>query len=157
MSRGAIPIELCNVIPGQIMRKQFPEDKTNEMVEFARKVPAERLAAIKAGLDVITALILCWTNLTPFQLLKYEKSPYVQQFGMDISKSPMTLTARVLNPPMLRYGGGGTQATIVRFHREINLYLWCYIFSIETCKWTVEYVCRNLFYHMIYFLIFLQA
>jgi eukaryotic translation initiation factor 2C len=66
MSRGAIPIELCNVIPGQIMRKQFPEDKTNEMVEFARKVPAERLAAIMAGLDVITALILSWTNVTLF-------------------------------------------------------------------------------------------
>ena len=66
MSRGAIPVELCNVIPGQIMRKQFPEDKTNEMVEFARKVPADRLAAIMAGLDVITALILSWTNLTLF-------------------------------------------------------------------------------------------
>lgn len=55
MSRGAIPIELCTVVPGQIMRKQFPEDKTNEMVEFARKVPAERLAAIKKGLEVILA------------------------------------------------------------------------------------------------------
>ena len=47
-----IPIELCTVLPGQLMRKQFPEDKTNDMVEFARKRPAERLAAIREGLQV---------------------------------------------------------------------------------------------------------
>jgi uncharacterized protein YpbB len=47
-----IPIELCTVLPEQLMRKQFPEDKTNDMVEFARKRPAERLAAIREGLKV---------------------------------------------------------------------------------------------------------
>ena len=47
-----IPIEVCTVLPGQLMRKQFPEDKTNDMVEFARKKPAERLAAIREGLQV---------------------------------------------------------------------------------------------------------
>lgn len=45
-------MELCHVLPGQLMRKQFPEDKTNEMVEFARKKPHERLQAIQRGLQV---------------------------------------------------------------------------------------------------------
>jgi len=40
------------------MRKQFPEDKTNDMVDFARKKPDERLAAIVQGLQVTTASAL---------------------------------------------------------------------------------------------------
>jgi len=55
-----IPIELCTVLPGQLMRKQFPEDKTNDMVDFARKKPAERLAAIQKGLQVSLALGFHW-------------------------------------------------------------------------------------------------
>jgi len=56
MGRGAIPMELCQVLPGQLMRKQFPEDKTSDMVDFARKHPNERLAAIKEGLKVIIVM-----------------------------------------------------------------------------------------------------
>ena len=49
-------MELCQVLPGQLMRKQFPEDKTSDMVDFARKHPNERLAAIKEGLKVIIVM-----------------------------------------------------------------------------------------------------
>lgn len=95
VGRGAmIPLETCNVLPGQLMRKQFPEDKTTDMVNFARKQPADRLAAIREGLNV----------------LQYGQSEYVRRFGMQINPTPMTVTARVLLPPTLRYGG--SQATI---------------------------------------------
>ena len=55
-----IPIELCEVMPGQIMRKQIPPDMTTEIVEFSKMTPAQRLSSIKAGLDVreITILLL---------------------------------------------------------------------------------------------------
>lgn len=46
------------------MRKQFPEDKTNDMVDFARKRPAERLAAIQKGLQVSLAFGFRWAFLT---------------------------------------------------------------------------------------------
>lgn len=52
-SSGAlIPIELCNVPPGQIMRKQIPADKTTDVVEFSKMNPADRLSSIKRGLNV---------------------------------------------------------------------------------------------------------
>ena len=39
-------------MPGQIMRKQIPADKTTDVVEFSKMNPAQRLASITAGLNV---------------------------------------------------------------------------------------------------------
>lgn len=47
-----IPLELCIVPPGQIMRKQVPPEKTKDVLEFATKKPADRLQSIKNGLAV---------------------------------------------------------------------------------------------------------
>ena len=48
-----IPLELCTVPPGQIMRKQVPPEKTKDVLEFATKRPEARLASIINGLGVI--------------------------------------------------------------------------------------------------------
>ena len=54
MGNGAlIPMELCSIPEGQIMRKQLPPEKTKDMVEFATKRPNERLDSIKRGLGVL--------------------------------------------------------------------------------------------------------
>lgn len=47
-----IPMELCNVVEGQIMRKQIPPEKTRDVLSFATKKPSERLASIARGLGV---------------------------------------------------------------------------------------------------------
>ena len=53
LGNGAlIPLEMCTVPPGQIMRKQVPDDKVKAVVEFATKRPEERLASIRMGLGV---------------------------------------------------------------------------------------------------------
>jgi len=53
LSTGAlIPLELCQVPPGQIMRKQVPPDKRNSVLKFATKRPNDRLASICNGLNV---------------------------------------------------------------------------------------------------------
>ncbi|KAF9480194.1 argonaute-like protein [Pholiota conissans] len=88
-SAGAkIPLEFCMVPRGQIMRKQFPADKTNDMLEFSKQTPKERLTSIKTGL----------------QVLQYGQSQYVRQFGLNVEQAPLTVQARVLAPPVLRYG-----------------------------------------------------
>ncbi|KAI0254712.1 argonaute-like protein [Lactifluus subvellereus] len=88
LSTGAlIPLELCHVPPGQIMRKQVPPDKTNSVLEFATKRPNERLESICNGLAV----------------LEYGQSEYVRQFGMVVENEPLKIRARVINPPTLRY------------------------------------------------------
>lgn len=87
---AVIPLELCEVPAGQIMRKQIPADKTNDVLEFSKLNPANRLASIRTGL----------------QVLQYGQSEYVRQFGMNVTPTPMAVKARVLAPPVLRYGQG---------------------------------------------------
>jgi eukaryotic translation initiation factor 2C len=100
-----IPIELCEVMPGQIMRKQIPPDMTTQVVEFSKMTPAARLASIRAGLDV----------------LQYGQSEYVRSFGMNVTPTPIAVAARVLPPPMLRYGPGSAEATIRPFNGQWNM------------------------------------
>ncbi|KAG7099080.1 hypothetical protein E1B28_000955 [Marasmius oreades] len=93
-----IPLELCKVPPGQIVRKQVPPEKTKDVLDFATKRPADRLQSILNGVDV----------------LQYGQSEYVRQFGMhiDTSMGALQVQARVLPPPTLKYGRQSKQATI---------------------------------------------
>ncbi|KAH9077150.1 argonaute-like protein [Lactarius deliciosus] len=86
-SGALIPLELCHVPPGQIMRKQVPPDKTNSVLEFATKRPHERLGSIINGLGV----------------LDYNQSEYVREFGMTVANEPTRVQARILDAPKLRY------------------------------------------------------
>ncbi|KAJ7047297.1 argonaute-like protein [Mycena alexandri] len=97
-SGALIPLELCMVPPGQLMRKQVPPEKTKDVLDFATKKPGDRLRSIVNGLEV----------------LAYGQSEYVRQFGMtvDHAAGPLKITARVLKPPMLKYGPGSRQMTI---------------------------------------------
>jgi len=97
-SGAKIPLELCTIPPGQLMRKQIPPEKTKDVLEFATKRPRDRLDSIKNGLGV----------------LAYGQSEYVRQFGMNVNTTgPLKVQARVLKPPTLRYGAGSKQPTIV--------------------------------------------
>ncbi|KAK7061790.1 hypothetical protein R3P38DRAFT_3490883 [Favolaschia claudopus] len=97
-SGALIPLELCEVPPGQLMRKQVPPEKTKDVLDFATKKPLDRLSSIKKGLDV----------------LAYGQSEYVRQFQMNVdhASGPLRVQARVLKPPMLKYGPGSRQLTI---------------------------------------------
>lgn len=93
---GLIPMELCTVLPGQIMRKELPSDKTADMVAFSTKKPQERLSSIIDGLSV----------------LNYGQSEYLRQFNMQVKPNPVEFQGRVLNPPVLRYGAGSKDPKI---------------------------------------------
>lgn len=88
-SGALLPIELCHVPPGQIMRKQVPSELTKNVLDFATKKPHERLQSIKNGLNV----------------LSYGQSDYVRQFGMHMEPNtgPLKVNARILPPPTLKY------------------------------------------------------
>ncbi|KAH9853511.1 argonaute-like protein [Lenzites betulinus] len=121
-SGALIPMEVCTIPKGQIMRKQVPPEKTKDVLDFATKKPQERLASIKAGLGV----------------LAYGQSEYVRQFGMIVSPNavPYSLQARVLDPPVLQYGQGSRQLTIKprdgawnmidkKFYKPVAIRRWC--------------------------------
>ncbi|KAI0313364.1 argonaute-like protein [Amylostereum chailletii] len=91
-----IPMELCEVPPGQIMRMKMPWEKTSLVLDFAMKKPQERLQSIRNGLAV----------------LSYGQSEYVRRFGMVVQNEPLNIKARVLQPPMLKYGANSKQPII---------------------------------------------
>ncbi|KAG6866468.1 hypothetical protein C0991_003986 [Blastosporella zonata] len=103
-SGALIPLELCIVPPGQIMRKQVPPEKTKDVLDFATKRPADRLRSITDGLAV----------------LAYGQSEYVRQFGMHVDTSgPLKVQARVLRPPTLKIDK--------RFFRPAEVTEWCVV------------------------------
>ncbi|KAJ7778889.1 Piwi domain-containing protein [Mycena olivaceomarginata] len=90
-----IPLELCNVLPGQLVRKEIP-DKKADLVAFATKAPKDRLASIGKGMEV----------------LAYGQSEYVRKFGLRVNPTVVSTKARVLTAPTLKYGAGGKAASI---------------------------------------------
>ncbi|KAI0773448.1 ribonuclease H-like domain-containing protein [Irpex lacteus] len=95
-SGALIPLELCTMPPGQIMRKQVPSDRTKDVLNFATKKPAQRLQSIRDGLGV----------------LQYGQSEYVRQFGLHVEEQPQSVRARVLPAPTLKYGVGSRQPNV---------------------------------------------
>lgn len=95
-TKAIIPLELLQVLPGQICKKQIPPEKTNDVLEFSTKKPQDRLQSIRNGLAV----------------LAYGQSEYVRQFGMNVTMEPLKVNARVLVPPTLKYGAQSKQPTI---------------------------------------------
>ncbi|RPD63356.1 argonaute-like protein [Lentinus tigrinus ALCF2SS1-6] len=96
-SGAQIPMECCFVPEGQFMRKQVPPEKVKDVLAFSAKSPQERLKSICDGL----------------QTLAYSGSDYVREFGMQVEERHLTVQARVLTAPTLKYGEGSQQPTVV--------------------------------------------
>ncbi|KAI0766861.1 argonaute-like protein [Trametes elegans] len=112
-----IPIECCTIPAGQIMRKQVPPQHTKAVLDFATKKPVPRLDAIRTGL----------------QVLQYGQSEYLR-----VNPDPVSLDARVLDAPTLRYGPGSGQPTIrprdgawnmidKKFYKPASIARWCVV------------------------------
>ncbi|QRV72448.1 argonaute-like protein [Ceratobasidium sp. AG-Ba] len=87
---AAFPIELCNIIPGQLMRKQIPPDMIASVLSFSTKAPGRRLDSIVAARAA----------------LQYGQSEYMNGFRMVVGPEPERCLARVLPAPALNYGAG---------------------------------------------------
>ncbi|KAK0229201.1 argonaute-like protein [Armillaria nabsnona] len=89
-SGAFIPLEKCEVPPGQHIKKEIPSEAVAAIVAFSTKPPMERLAAIKKGVE----------------LLQYDQSEYVKAFGLNIKSDPLSskINARVLPAPKLQFG-----------------------------------------------------
>ncbi|KAJ7754236.1 argonaute-like protein [Mycena maculata] len=122
-SGALIPLELCIVPPGQLMRKQVPPEKTKDVLDFATKKPGDRLRSIVGGLSV----------------LAYGQSEYVRQFGMtvDHAAGPLKVAARVLKPPMLKYGPGSRQLTITPRDGAWNMVDKRFFKPVQIDRWVV--------------------
>ncbi|KAG9005743.1 hypothetical protein FRB94_001309 [Tulasnella sp. JGI-2019a] len=88
-SKAYIPMELCEVVEGQPMKKQVPPDLVKGVLDFSTSRPEERLRSIMNGL----------------QVLQYGNSTYLRDFGINVNPTPMVIQGRVLPTPVLQYAG----------------------------------------------------
>ncbi|PBK85438.1 Piwi-domain-containing protein [Armillaria gallica] len=117
-----IPIELCHIRPGQIMRKEISGDVIEKVRGFSSMKPGDRLQSIKQGLNV----------------LAYGQSDYVRHFGMTVtSTEPLQVDARVLAPPVLAYGGKSRQKTITPNNGTWNMIDKLFYESKAILKWSL--------------------
>ncbi|KAG9080369.1 hypothetical protein FRC06_006673, partial [Ceratobasidium sp. 370] len=118
---AAFPIELCTIIPGQLMRKQLPPDLTPSVLSFSVKAPNQRLNSIVQGHEV----------------LQHRQSEYMRQFGMTVSETPETCLARVLPTPALNYGAGSKRKQITPANGSWNLVDQKFFKPAEVTGWAV--------------------
>lgn len=87
------PLEMCNLVPGQLYKKKLPPDATATVVSFAAMPPADRLRIITAG----------GGNQQRSPVQDYQHSEYLVDAGMQIDQTPTTIRGRLLNVPPLLY------------------------------------------------------
>ena len=104
-----LPAELCTVIPGQPYRHLLQSEQTSEMIKFAARPPN------------LNAMSIAGTAETPGNGLRLfrladpsgQGNPQVtsvQPFGFRVGTSMITVPARILNSPQVRYGPTGQQS-----------------------------------------------
>ena len=82
-----LPMEVCEVLPGQRHIRKLNEKQTAEMIKFTCQKPNVRANKINQGMN----------------LLQYRDNPYIQQFGMSIKPEMAVINARVLPTPKISY------------------------------------------------------
>ncbi|KAG1056148.1 hypothetical protein G6F46_003280 [Rhizopus delemar] len=89
-----LPMEVCEVLPGQRHMKKLNEKQTAEMIKFTCQKPNVRANKINQGMN----------------LLQYRDNPYIQQFGMSVKPEMAVINARVLPTPKISYHPSSQEA-----------------------------------------------
>ena len=88
-----IPVELCEIMPGQPAKRLLLGPQTSEMIQFAARRPHENAESITStGLQV--------TRINP---VVDGSNVHLRSFGITVSTEMLTVQGRVLNPPLLHY------------------------------------------------------
>ncbi|VDC05978.1 unnamed protein product [Peniophora sp. CBMAI 1063] len=87
-----VPAEYCIIASGQLLKRTLTPEQMKEMLDFTKTPPQQRLRSIQ---DAVNG-----------QFLNYEQSQYVQQTGLEISKTPLEARGRMLERPVIRFKHG---------------------------------------------------
>ncbi|CAO3703942.1 unnamed protein product [Rhizopus stolonifer] len=89
-----LPMEVCEVLPGQRVMSKLNEKQTAEMIKFTCQKPHVRANKVQQGMS----------------LLKYRENPYMQQFGVSVKNEMSVINARVLPTPKISYHATSKEA-----------------------------------------------
>uniref|UniRef100_A0A1D1XV91 Protein argonaute MEL1 n=1 Tax=Anthurium amnicola TaxID=1678845 RepID=A0A1D1XV91_9ARAE len=87
-----LPMEVCDVIPGQRYPRKLDEKQTADMIKFTCQRPDVRANKIQAGYDIL-----------------HRGNEYLQHFGMRISNEMAVVNARVLPAPTIQYSNSSAR------------------------------------------------
>lgn len=82
-----IPVELLDVCPGQHCRKSMTAQQTSAMIRAAALRPSDRKQCLESTL----------------RQANYVKDRICKSFGLTIEQRPLTVSARILPPPIMEY------------------------------------------------------
>lgn len=82
-----IPIELCNIIPGQRYIKALSSTQRQHMIDQARQRPEIRQQMVQKAME----------------MSNYNSDHHIQDFNMKIEETMMRIQGRLLDPPRLKF------------------------------------------------------
>nr|AJA90771.1 Argonaute 4 [Ginkgo biloba] len=83
-----LPIELCEILPGQRYTKSLTTPQRTALVEQSRQRPEERMQVLQKAMDVND----------------YNSDPLLRACNINVDKRLVALDGRILEPPKLKFG-----------------------------------------------------
>ncbi|TPX38294.1 hypothetical protein SmJEL517_g00096 [Synchytrium microbalum] len=93
--KALMPIEVCDITPGQRHIRKLNERQTSEMIKFTCKPPHERASKIREGVE----------------LFEYANNEYLRHFELGVEEDLFLSRARILDAPTIHFGGTGRGAS----------------------------------------------
>jgi hypothetical protein len=119
-----LPAEVCEILPGQTIKRKLSPDETANMILFACRKPYENANSIIGDGKAVLG----------------HANPQLAQWGIQVGSSLLTVSARVMHPPIVKYKDGRSdkEKKIIpkfgswnladtKFFIGSNLGLWTYI------------------------------
>lgn len=87
-----LPIECCEIAPGQHCRRKLSDLQTSAMIKKTAVPPRERFQRLVEASKQLTSTAMNYCN----------------EFEMKVDTAPVRVEARVLDPPIIKYGSERT-------------------------------------------------
>ncbi|XP_024310310.1 protein argonaute 18 isoform X1 [Brachypodium distachyon] len=87
-----LPMEVCNIVPGQRYQKKLDENQVSNMMQITCQQPLQREGFIRQTV----------------RCNNYNNTKRANEFGIEVDYEPTSVQARVLPAPMLKYHPSGS-------------------------------------------------
>ncbi|KAM0056645.1 putative post-transcriptional gene silencing PAZ-Argonaute family [Helianthus debilis subsp. tardiflorus] len=91
--KNYMPMEVCKIVAGQRYSRKLNERQVTALLKVTCQRPQEREHGI----------------LKTVKQNAYDQDPYAKEFGIKISREPVSIEARILPPPRLKYHDTGRE------------------------------------------------
>ncbi|CAL8117561.1 unnamed protein product [Orchesella dallaii] len=129
---SSVPAELCTAKEGQSYTRKLDGSQTTNMLRYSKRDPADLQSDIQARV----------------REMQLPRNKTLQSFVMQVSGRMISMEARVLPPPMLRYGNKNGSNQVSNMGPEnFTLDIWFHDFNFYKSALVESLVCYLLVVH----------